>query len=64
MSTWAVEHHGGGNLRLHAFAHVDTRALLLEEAVPAPGEYYLVYKPKDIKRDWSPRFYTLQDQNG
>eukprot|EP01046_Picozoa_sp_COSAG06_P004182 COSAG06_NODE_172_length_21346_cov_503.127053_12_plen_125_part_00 len=24
----------------------------------------LVYKPKDLNRDWSPRFSTLRDKNG
>jgi hypothetical protein len=24
----------------------------------------LVYQPKDLNRDWSPRFSTLRDQNG
>jgi hypothetical protein len=24
----------------------------------------LVYKPKDLNRDWSPRFSALRDKNG
>jgi hypothetical protein len=24
----------------------------------------LMYKPKDLNRDWSPRFSTLRDKNG
>ena len=24
----------------------------------------LVYRPKDLNRDWSPRFSTLRDKNG
>ena len=31
--------------------------------VPAPAGIF-VYKPKDLNRDWSPRFSTLRDKNG
>jgi hypothetical protein len=35
---------------------------------PDEGTYLLrtifVYKPKDLRQDWSPRFSTLQDKNG
>eukprot|EP01046_Picozoa_sp_COSAG06_P091533 COSAG06_NODE_37821_length_430_cov_4.758308_1_plen_49_part_01 len=35
---------------------------------PLPMRYLLrpilVYKPKDLNRDWSPRFSTLRDKNG
>eukprot|EP01046_Picozoa_sp_COSAG06_P030329 COSAG06_NODE_2874_length_6147_cov_3.695933_2_plen_116_part_00 len=36
-----------------------------EDVVPTPANIRaLVYKPKDLDRDWSPRFSTLRDKNG